>query len=124
MHGTMRILYVEDCETTVMLFQLEMNRHCGDNDLTLHVASSVADAIQVYNAEKYNAVLIDWNLPDGDGLDVARHIRSVDKSLPLVFLSSMLTEAHELAASQFHPKACMLKGHGRDYIDTLLGHIQ
>ena len=84
----MNILYVEDCEITIELLQMNMGKHCAVDDLSLEVVGTVADAIQVFSVEKHRAVLIDWNLPDGSGLEVARHIRSMDKTLPLVFLSA------------------------------------
>ncbi|MFK7893879.1 MAG: response regulator [Granulosicoccus sp.] len=71
----------------------------------------------------YEAVLIDWNLPDGEGFGVARHVRSIHRTLPIVFLSSVFTEDQAAQARQYQPKACLLKSIGQEYVDTLLGHL-
>lgn len=123
-HDAVKILYVEDCEPTIELFQFYLKKYCAVEGLTLEVAGTVADAIRIFSVEKHDAVLIDWNLPDGEGLGVARHIRNIDMSLPIVFLSSVFTEDQIAQARQYQPKACLVKYIGQEYIDTLLGHLQ
>ncbi|HYU57365.1 MAG TPA: response regulator transcription factor [Actinomycetota bacterium] len=41
-----------------------------------HLAASAAEALSAFGSEKFDAVLLDVMLPDGDGRDVARQIRS------------------------------------------------
>ena len=37
----------------------------------VHVAATAADAHQLMDQTKYALVIVDWHLPDGNGLDVA-----------------------------------------------------
>lgn len=40
------------------------------------------------NFSSYNLILLDWMLPDGNGLDLLKKIRSVSLKLPVIFLTS------------------------------------
>ena len=116
----MIILYVEDCEISVELFSHQLGHHSRSDEISLDVAETVSDAIQMFSAETHGAALIDWNLPDGEGIEVARHIRGVTETLPIIFLSAVMTEEYIAAANSFNPKACLTKGHGKTYIGNIL----
>ena len=105
------------------LFQMDMDRHCSVEALTFEYAYTVEDAIQGFNPEEHCAVLIDWHLPDGDGIDVAQYIRSLNNTLPIVFLSSALTEDQLQIANKYNAKACLIKGYGKAYVDTLMEQL-
>jgi two-component system OmpR family response regulator len=43
---------------------------------------------RVAEAEPYDALLVDWHLPDGSGLDWVRHLRQQGNATPVVVLSA------------------------------------
>lgn len=52
----------------------------------VHTAYSCAEAESCMKAA-YDLILLDWNLPDGDGLELCRNIRK-HKTVPIIFLTA------------------------------------
>jgi two-component system, OmpR family, response regulator QseB len=82
--GRMRILVVED--DTVLLNGLTTG-------LSLHgmAADGVASCEDAYAAlatTNFNAVVLDWMLPDGSGIDVLRHMRGRKDTTPVLLLTA------------------------------------
>ncbi|OED35355.1 hypothetical protein AB833_30820 [Chromatiales bacterium (ex Bugula neritina AB1)] len=123
MSHTSEVLYVEDCEETVELFRLCLRRYCTDTAITLDVACTVSDAIERFTTERHVAALIDWNLPDGEGTEVAEYIHQFHKALPIIFLSAMFTDQHLLVAERYNPKACLIKDYSKNFVDIIIQHI-
>ena len=51
-------------------------------------ASSGQEAVAVLSKQKFDAVLCDVLMPDGDGLSVVRDLRKFDKDLPLILMTA------------------------------------
>jgi DNA-binding NtrC family response regulator len=51
-------------------------------------ASSGREALSFLRQQKFDAILCDILMPDGDGLELARSIREIDKDLPLVLMTA------------------------------------
>lgn len=71
------ILVVEDSEATAALYE----EYLRSADYRVKVAGTVASALGLLGSEPYDAVVLDLNLPDGNGLSVLKEIRR--QSLPL-----------------------------------------
>lgn len=80
----MNILIVED--ETVVAKQLEETLHQEAYE-TL-IAHTVAEAKQAMEAHDFDLVLLDWNLPDGDGISLLRFWRELELPIPVLFLSA------------------------------------
>jgi len=59
------------------------------------VAATVADALARFAADKPDLILLDLNLPDGDGRDVAREIRR-SSGVPIIMLTARGTETDRI----------------------------
>ena len=81
------ILVVEDNQDIVIGLQ-DLLHHDG---YSVTVAGTVADAITLVRAHRFNAILLDLGLPDGDGLDVLRETELLDASLPVVILTAHIS---------------------------------
>jgi DNA-binding response OmpR family regulator len=68
----MRVLIVEDEEGLVSALRVGLQRQ----GYAVDVALTAADAVERLAVNEYDVALIDVNLPDGDGLDLARTVRS------------------------------------------------
>ena len=82
----MNVLVVDD-ETS--LLQL-LSQHLVRQGHTVDTAVSVATALELIarlGAAAYDFALIDWTLPDGNGLDVAREILTTGAKVRVVFTS-------------------------------------
>ncbi len=79
----MNILLVEDdaylSDQIAMLLKKERYR-CD-------IAQSIAAAQELYDANSYQLILLDWNLPDGSGIELLQEIRSYEDTLAVIMLS-------------------------------------
>src|SRR5262245_51536196 len=78
------VLLVEDNQDLVIGLQ-DMLHHDG---YAVTVVGTVAGAIELVRAHRFNAILLDLGLPDGDGLDVLKEARRLDPSLPVVIVTA------------------------------------
>ncbi|MEO5955973.1 MAG: response regulator, partial [Nitrospiraceae bacterium] len=69
----------------------------GLRDLLLHdgydvtVTGTVAGAIELVRTHRFNAILLDLGLPDGDGIDVLKETQRLDPSLPVVIVTAHIS---------------------------------
>jgi two-component system, OmpR family, response regulator len=82
--GEARLLVVED-EPTILELLSGSLRFAGFAVLT---AASGAEALRVAAAARPDLILLDVMLPDGDGFDVIRSIRSGGPRVPVIFLTA------------------------------------
>ncbi|CAB4918245.1 unannotated protein [freshwater metagenome] len=85
--GGPRILLVEDEMSIAEPFARMLERE----GFTPSLAPTVARALELFAAEEPDLVLLDLNLPDGDGRDVAREIRAHSR-VPIIMLTARGTE--------------------------------
>ncbi len=59
------------------------------SDWVTHAAANVAEALQAINSDTgFDLILLDYNLPDGNGLDLLREIKSTIPATPVALLSA------------------------------------
>ncbi|MDX1757383.1 MAG: response regulator, partial [Marinobacter sp.] len=64
-----------------------------------NIVTSVADARLAWEPGRFQLVICDWNLPDGSGLEVVRHIRQQDREVPVLLISGRSDRESVLAAA-------------------------
>ena len=107
----LRSLVVDDdqdvCENTVQLLE-ELGFH---SEWVLNGAEAVTRVDTAHKRRQdYNAVILDWQMPDMDGVETARQIRSkVGDALPIIILSAydwteIEDEAREAGVTAFLAK--------------------
>ena len=79
----MRILYVENHPTFAAIV---VNEFLAAHDVT--IVPTVAGAIKLFDAERFDAVISDFDLDDGKGIDVVRAVRARDARVPIIGASS------------------------------------
>lgn len=80
----MRVLVVEDEEKMVVL----LSRGLKEEGHEVDVCSSGADAVEQAAAVPYDVVLLDWSLPDLDGVAVLRRWRDAGLRTPVLMLTA------------------------------------
>ncbi|BAW02919.1 response regulator with CheY-like receiver domain and winged-helix DNA-binding domain (plasmid) [Thermus thermophilus] len=80
----MRLLLVED-EPEVRRLVREVLEEAG---WAVDEAAGVAEALGLLEAFPYDLLVLDLALPDGDGLEVLRLVRSREMSLPVLVLTA------------------------------------
>ncbi len=79
----MKVLIVEDEGTIQTLIKalVEKNGH------TASAANTVASAQEILDKERFNAIILDLGLPDGNGFDLCKSAREKDITAPILILS-------------------------------------
>lgn len=83
--NTLQILVVDDNATIGIL----LKRYFQSAGQTLTVTTQLHHARQLFQQTRYDIVLLDLMLPDGNGLDFLREIQAQDVSTPVIIMSGM-----------------------------------
>jgi len=78
------ILVVEDNPDIVIGLQ-DLLQHDG---YQVTVAGLCAEALRLIRRQRFNAVLLDLGLPDGDGADVLKEMQRLDSTVPVIILTA------------------------------------
>jgi two-component system alkaline phosphatase synthesis response regulator PhoP len=89
-----RILIVEDSESGALLLSEVFKAEGFEPIVRSDVASGVASAEEIAP----QAVIIDWQLPDGSGLELCRRIRQRDPMIPIIMVTGRSDEASAIRA--------------------------
>ena len=78
----MRILVVDD----ERLVRWSLSQRLGADGMEVVEAASVGEAVQ--QSRQFDAAILDYRLPDGDGVSLLKRLRHVDPDLPVVMLTA------------------------------------
>ena len=93
----MKVLLVDDSRT-IRNIQKKAFAQLGHNDIT--EAADGVEALESLNQSRPDLVLIDWNMPNMDGITLVRKIRETDKSLLLIMCTTEAEKSRVLEAVQ------------------------
>lgn len=93
----MKVLLVDDSRT-IRNIQKKAFAQLGCEDIA--EAGDGVEALQVLAQSKPDLVLIDWNMPNMDGITLVRKIRETDKSLPLIMCTTESEKTRVVEAIQ------------------------
>ncbi len=114
--GGARILVVEDEPGIARALKTILTRH----GLQVQLVETGRDGLALYKRWRPDLILLDLGLPDVDGLDVIRMIRS-EASTPIVVLSVRGAERDKVAALNMGADDYLTKPFG---VDELLARIR
>lgn len=80
----LKVLLVEDEDQVAKLVELELSYEGYQVD----IAKSGSEAIQKVEESKPDLIILDWIIPEVDGLEVTRRIRSDGNDVPLIMLTA------------------------------------
>ena len=105
-----QILIVEDDRDTVEMLEVMFEGH----GLEFHCAGSVETAKALIDVTPFDLVLLDKWLPDGDGVDICRELRSRYSNLPIIFYSGAgypqdIAKGLEAGCNAYLIKPCSLE---------------
>ena len=107
----MYLLIVEDEKTVAQqLKELLEQEHYGCD-----VAHNYKEALELSDEKRYDLVLLDWNLPDGDGLSLLKLLREEGNATPVLMLS---------ANSEVDDRVKVLDAGGDDYLCKPYSNIE
>lgn len=80
----MRLLFVEDDPDIADAVRRNLER----SGFTVDLAGDLAEAVASLDSQRYELVLLDLGLPDGDGLDLVRRLRRRRDPVPILILTA------------------------------------
>jgi DNA-binding NarL/FixJ family response regulator len=103
-----RVLVVDDDQVD----RMAVRRLLADasDEVTVEEADGVLAAIEALAAAPFDCVVLDYNLPDGDGLTFLRGLRTAGLTVPVVILTGqdddeVARDLMEAGAAAYLPKA-------------------
>ncbi len=121
-----RILLVEDDDTLSMIIVETLQR----NGFEVQTAQDGESGILKYSRTKPDIIIADVMMPKMDGFEMARRIRTIDREIPLIFLTAKseiddIVTGFELGANDYLKKPfkmmeliVRIKAHLRRNLDT------
>jgi two-component system KDP operon response regulator KdpE len=97
---TVSILSVEDEALNQTLLREVLSRHATLGKVRLTEAASLAEARAALAADRFDLLLLDINLPDGNGLAIARELQESTDRPAILVLSANVQEEYRIAATE------------------------
>jgi two-component system chemotaxis response regulator CheY len=103
----MNLLLADDDESIAMVARLGLRRA----GFTVTVVDGGREALEAARSNAYDALVLDWNLPDLDGIDVCRQLVADPswKQVPIVFLTGATHDGAEQEALQAGARGVIFK---------------
>ena len=91
----MRILLVDDSRT-IRNIQKNVLAEIGQTDVA--EAADGVEALSKLTAERPDLMLVDWNMPNMDGITLVKKVRETDKTLPMIMVTTEAEKSRVLEA--------------------------
>lgn len=113
-----QILYIEDDGELAHLCALIL----GARGYAVEIAANGGDGLNKFERQPFDLVLLDYGLPDTDGLEVARQLMKSNPDLPIVLITSMGCERIAAEALSIGVARYIIKG-SKDVYEYLLPEL-
>ncbi|WP_434521722.1 response regulator [Halorubrum sp. AS12] len=117
-----RVLHVEDDEAFADLTAAYFERL--DADIRHEAVRTVGAARRRCRGESFDAVVCDYDLPDGTGIDLLEHVREIDPELPFVLFTGKGSEEVASEAISAGVTDYLQKRGGTDQYEVLVNRIR
>ncbi len=91
----MKILLVDDSRT-IRNIQKNTLKTLGHTDIT--EAADGIEALACLAKERPELMLVDWNMPNMDGITLIKKVRETDKALPIIMVTTEAEKSRVLEA--------------------------
>ena len=91
----MNILLVDDSRT---IRNIQKNTLAGMGYTDVDEAADGLEALAQLDKKRPDLVLVDWNMPNMDGITLIRKVRETDKSLPMIMVSTEAEKSRVMEA--------------------------
>ena len=110
-----RVLCVDDYEDTCALVRATLSEW----DVT--AVNTCDQALRVAASEEFDLILLDYHLPDGNGLELCSQIRAFDVSTPILIVTATHSIEHERALAN-GAQGVMRKDHLTHLLPAAVAH--
>ena len=63
-------------------------------------ASNGVEALKIFQADQFDLILTDWNMPEKSGLELVQDIRAMGATLPIIMVTTEAQKGQVVAAIQ------------------------
>ena len=107
---TVKVLIVDDEEE----FLVAMAERMRARDMEVHTTTSAEEALKLIEKESFDAVILDYQMPEMDGLEAMKHFKDKRPELQVILLTGHATvergiEAMKLGAMDVVEKPADMK---------------
>jgi DNA-binding response OmpR family regulator len=106
------ILYVDDNADSCEVISLMLN--IADNKYDVTTVDRADKAINLIKDRNYDLYILDYRLPEIDGIELCRRIRRVDTVTPIIFYSGAAYKAEREQAIEAGANAYLVKPNDLD----------
>ncbi len=92
---SLKILLVDDSRT-IRNIQKSTLKTLGHSDIT--EAADGIEALTCISKQRPDLMLVDWNMPNMDGITLIKKVRETDKSLPIIMVTTEAEKSRVLEA--------------------------
>ena len=114
------IYYVEDDPDIARAVKVYLE----NKGLRVTVCAALSEAEQALRTHVPTCVLLDWNMPDGQGDSLCRWIRRTWKELPVIFLTGVSDREKIQEALVLKPQGYLLKPVEREKLLEIMTWIR
>ena len=118
----LRVLHVEDDEAFADLTEAHFERL--DADIGHETVRTVAAAQRRCRGDSFDAVVCDYDLPDGTGIDLLERVRETDPNLPFVLFTGKGSEEVASEAISAGVTDYLQKRGGTDQYEVLANRVR
>lgn len=108
--GTLQILFVEDSVADARLLQENLKHSSRGHRLTIRHVVSLAEAQAALKQEKFDCILLDLGLPDGQGVQSVAVLREASPETAIVVMTGLDDEQMAIAALKAGAQEYAVKG--------------
>ncbi len=112
----LKILVVDDKKVIGDLFDFTL----GYGGHLITVVNSAKDAIEVLKIQEFDIAFIDIVMPDKDGVELLKDIRSTSSHLPIVMMSGYSVDEKKEKAKELGAITCLKKPFEIDDVKKLI----
>ncbi|EMA57283.1 response regulator [Halorubrum lipolyticum] len=120
--ATTRLLHVEDDPAFADLTATYIDRL--DRDIDHEAVRTVAAATERFDEDAFDAVVCDYDLPDGTGIDFLERVREVAPEFPFVLFTGKGSEEVASEAISAGVTDYLQKGSGADQFEMLVNRLR
>lgn len=91
----MKILLVDDSRT---IRNIQKNTLAGMGYTDVDEAADGIEALAQLDKQRPDLVLVDWNMPNMDGITLIRKVRETDKTLPMIMVTTEAEKSRVMEA--------------------------
>ncbi|HEY8562238.1 MAG TPA: response regulator [Pyrinomonadaceae bacterium] len=102
---TKTVLLVEDNEDNSEMLEILF----AQDGFEVTICTSGEDCLRRRESSEFSAIVLDYHLPEKDGLEICREIRAVDEKAPIVFFTADARETIRREALDAGADAFLLK---------------